>query len=59
MSTPCRRHADERDAIMVDSLGKLQGRVVGVVGLAHLDGMEKRWEALQLGRASPALAGRR
>ncbi|KAL4422410.1 hypothetical protein ABPG75_008607 [Micractinium tetrahymenae] len=38
---------DERDQHMVDSLSKLEGRVVAVVGLAHLDGIERRWEALQ------------
>jgi hypothetical protein len=36
--------ADERDEVMVQSLSQLQGRVVGVVGLAHLDGIERRWE---------------
>ncbi|KAK9806536.1 hypothetical protein WJX73_008475 [Symbiochloris irregularis] len=34
---------DERDQIMVDCLGKLEGTVVGVVGLGHLDGMERLW----------------
>ena len=34
---------------MVDNLRQLTGRVVGVVGLAHLDGIERRWEALQHG----------
>ncbi|KAL4436127.1 hypothetical protein ABPG77_005575 [Micractinium sp. CCAP 211/92] len=38
---------DERDQHMVDSLSRLEGRVVGVVGLAHLDGIERRWEELQ------------
>ena len=38
---------DERDEHMVHSLSKLRGRVVGVVGLAHLDGIERRWEQLQ------------
>lgn len=38
---------DERDEIMVQSLQNLKGRVVGVVGLAHLDGIERRWNALQ------------
>ncbi|PSC74329.1 conjugal transfer [Micractinium conductrix] len=32
---------DERDQHMVDALARLEGRVVGVVGLAHLDGMER------------------
>ena len=29
---------------MVERLRQLKGRVVGVVGLAHLDGMERLWE---------------
>lgn len=37
----------DRDEHMVHQLAKLSGRVVGVVGLAHLDGMQKRWEQLQ------------
>jgi hypothetical protein len=42
---------------MVQSLSGLQGRVVGVVGLAHLDGIERRWEELQLrGSGQEALA---
>ena len=40
---------DERDEHMVHTLRKLRGRVVGVVGLAHLDGIERRWELLQPG----------
>ncbi|KAL4549534.1 hypothetical protein Ndes2526B_g04543 [Nannochloris sp. 'desiccata'] len=43
---------DERDEFMVQKLRGLQGRVVGVVGLAHLDGIERRWEALQQGAGS-------
>ena len=31
---------------MVRSLRKLEGRVVGVVGLGHLEGMQKQWEHL-------------
>ena len=35
---------DERDAIMADALARCEGpRVVGVVGLAHLEGIERRW----------------
>ncbi|KAI7840858.1 hypothetical protein COHA_005450 [Chlorella ohadii] len=46
---------DERDEIMTDALLRLEGRVVGVVGLAHLDGIERRWEQLQAsGRALTA-----
>lgn len=40
---------DERDEYMVNTLRRLKGRVVGVVGLAHLDGIERRWEAMQPG----------
>ena len=47
--------ADERDEIMTQALLRLEGRVVGVVGLAHLDGIERRWEQLQTsGRALTA-----
>ncbi|EIE24045.1 hypothetical protein COCSUDRAFT_62569 [Coccomyxa subellipsoidea C-169] len=38
---------DERDEYMVNCLQQLEGRIVGVVGLAHLDGIERRWDALQ------------
>lgn len=34
---------DERDQVMVDNLAKLTGTVVGVVGLGHLNGMERLW----------------
>lgn len=37
----------ERDEHMVNTLLKLEGRVVAVVGLGHLNGIEKRWEAVQ------------
>lgn len=37
----------ERDQYMVNKLLELEGRVVGVVGLGHLDGIEKRWETAQ------------
>lgn len=30
--------------IMVDHLRQLTGRVVAVVGIAHLDGIEARWK---------------
>ena len=32
---------------MVKSLRKLEGKVVGVVGFAHLAGMQRRWEQLE------------
>jgi hypothetical protein len=32
---------------MVKCLQQLEGRIVGVVGLAHLDGIERRWDAIQ------------
>ncbi len=34
---------DERDDILTKALRGCTGRVVGVVGLAHVDGIEKRW----------------
>lgn len=37
---------DERDVILADALRKCTGRVVGVVGLAHVDGIERRWAEL-------------
>ena len=37
----------ERDAYMVEKLYQLEGRVVGVVGLGHLDGIERLWESKQ------------
>ena len=49
--------ADERDEIMTQSLLRLEGRVVGVVGLAHLDGIERRWEEAQ-GSGRALTAGR-
>lgn len=39
---------------MTRSLLRLEGRVVGVVGLAHLDGMERLWEEAMSGRALAA-----
>ena len=33
--------------VMVQCLQRLEGRVVSVVGLAHLDGMQSRWDAWQ------------
>ena len=32
---------------MVKSLRKLEGKVVGVVGLGHLAGMIRRWDQLE------------
>uniref|UniRef100_A0A061QT92 TraB family protein n=1 Tax=Tetraselmis sp. GSL018 TaxID=582737 RepID=A0A061QT92_9CHLO len=43
----------ERDEIMARALAKETGRVVAVVGLGHLDGIERRWEEL----VSPARIG--
>lgn len=45
---------DERDVILADSLYRQRGRVVGVVGLAHVDGIEQRWQQLN---SSSSLAG--
>lgn len=38
---------DERDEYMTKVLHDLPGRVVAVVGLAHLDGIEKNWRCLE------------
>ena len=35
---------DERDQHMVDRLRSVEGKGVAVVGLAHLDGIEARWQ---------------
>lgn len=41
---------DERDEVLCNNLLGCEGTVVGVVGLAHLDGIERRWqEAMQKG----------
>ena len=34
---------DERDDMLAAALRRCSGRVVGVVGLAHVDGIERRW----------------
>ena len=34
---------DERDEILFHNLAKQKGQIAGVVGLAHLDGIEKLW----------------
>jgi pheromone shutdown protein TraB len=39
---------------MVAELSRLSGRCVAVVGLAHLPGIERRWEELQYGRQALA-----
>ncbi len=36
---------DERDDILAQALRGCTGKVVGVVGLAHVDGIERRWAA--------------
>lgn len=38
---------DDRDEYMVKGLRKLEGKVVGIVGLGHLAGMTRRWEQLE------------
>jgi pheromone shutdown protein TraB len=43
---------DSRDEYMVQQLRQLKGRVVGICGLAHLDGIERRWQALSPGAGS-------
>jgi len=38
----------ERDVILINSLQKAPGRkVVGVVGIAHLDGIVRYWDRLE------------
>jgi pheromone shutdown protein TraB len=34
----------ERDALMVKRLRACEGKVVGVVGMAHMDGIERLWK---------------
>jgi len=47
---------DERDQILADSLLSAKGKVVGVVGLAHLDGIEKRWkQKMEISTPAPLL----
>ena len=46
---------DERDDVLAAALRAAEGRVVGVVGLAHVDGIEARWEVMN-GRASAQAA---
>lgn len=39
----------ERDQYMFEQLRRLEGKIVAVVGLGHLDGIERRWEDAQSG----------
>ncbi|CAL5227735.1 g10750 [Coccomyxa viridis] len=48
---------DERDELMFKRLQQISGRGVGVVGLAHLDGIEQRWRDWQSRDRSRNLAG--
>lgn len=48
---------DDRDAHMFRILSKIEGRVVGVVGLAHLDGIERLWMDHFPGETVHALPG--
>ncbi len=51
---------DERDDVLAAALRRCSGRVVGVVGLAHVDGIERRWAAANGAREeqrAPPLAG--
>lgn len=34
----------ERNDVMVKALRNLKGKVVAIVGLAHMDGMEQLWK---------------
>ena len=47
---------DERDDILAAALRQCTGKVVGVVGLAHCDGIERRW-AYANGEARGQLRG--
>ncbi|CAM6087778.1 unnamed protein product [Calypogeia fissa] len=37
----------ERDKLMVERLRECTGKVVGVVGMAHMDGIERLWKELE------------
>lgn len=37
----------ERDKLMVKRLRECNGKVVGVVGMAHMDGIERLWKELE------------
>ncbi len=37
----------ERDEFMARELRKQSGRVVAVVGMAHMDGIERWWDRMQ------------
>lgn len=39
----------ERDQYMFEQLRQMKGRIVAVVGLGHLDGIERRWEKAESG----------
>ena len=45
---------DERDEFMYERLLECEGKVVAVVGLAHLDGIESRWNKRLLGTTGPS-----
>ncbi|CAK0751245.1 hypothetical protein CVIRNUC_002053 [Coccomyxa viridis] len=47
---------DERDEFMFKKLQHFTGQSVGVVGLAHLDGIEQRWEEWQSRPRKPQLS---
>ena len=46
---------DERDDNMFRRLLECKGKVVAVVGLRHLDGIEARWRAYSAGRSTASL----
>ena len=41
---------DERDEFMVRHLLRCEGRVVAVVGIAHMDGIEALWKERMEGK---------
>eukprot|EP00747_Dinoflagellata_sp_TGD_P220687 gnl/TRDRNA2_/TRDRNA2_92619_c0_seq4.p1 gnl/TRDRNA2_/TRDRNA2_92619_c0~~gnl/TRDRNA2_/TRDRNA2_92619_c0_seq4.p1 ORF type:complete len:166 (+),score=25.89 gnl/TRDRNA2_/TRDRNA2_92619_c0_seq4:369-866(+) len=46
---------EERDAVLCSQLAKLPGPlVVGVVGVAHLEGISRRWKHMQQSAAGPS-----
>ena len=44
--------------VMVNNLSKLTGTAVAVVGMAHLDGIERLWEARQAQHTAGAAAAK-
>ena len=49
---------DERDVLMAERLLQLRGTTVAVVGLAHVDGIERAWQAAQYAGGAAEGSGR-